>query len=180
MGAMTDMAMTKCKECGAQISTKAETCPQCGAKPKKTSGCAIVVLGFILLIVFADIAGQCSGPDTRSSSASSTSVASKPSTPPAAPTVDKSPEKQKEREKLINELQQRGVLGNIECRSAGATAVVGRNFYQLDFETKQSFIGVVYAYCFDGTKDFVGIQLRDIRTNKKIGEFSKEFGLKLN
>jgi len=30
------MAMTKCKECGAQISTTAESCPHCGAKQKKT------------------------------------------------------------------------------------------------------------------------------------------------
>src|SRR5690348_6510576 len=44
------MAMTKCKECGAQISTKAEACPQCGAKHKKSSGCALVVL--IVLVVF--------------------------------------------------------------------------------------------------------------------------------
>lgn len=176
------MAMIKCKECGAQISTKAEACPQCGAKPKKTSGCAIVVLGFILLLVFGAIVGQCSAPSTSTTatSASSTSVSSEPATPPHTPAIDKSPEKQKQRGKLLNDLQQRGVLGKIECRKAGATAVVGRNFYQLDFDTKQSFIGVVYAYCFDGTQDHVGIQLRDISTNKKVGEFSKEFGLKLN
>lgn len=42
------MAMTKCKECGASISTKAEACPQCGAKrPKQTSGCAWIALIFL-------------------------------------------------------------------------------------------------------------------------------------
>lgn len=42
------MAMTKCKECGAAVSTKAEACPQCGAKrPKQTSGCAWLALIFL-------------------------------------------------------------------------------------------------------------------------------------
>lgn len=29
------MAMTACKECGAEISTKASSCPKCGAKVPK-------------------------------------------------------------------------------------------------------------------------------------------------
>jgi hypothetical protein len=45
------MAMTKCKECGVQISTKADACPQCGAKRKRTSGCAVVILGFLLIFL---------------------------------------------------------------------------------------------------------------------------------
>ena len=31
------MALTKCKECGNTLSTTAKSCPQCGAKPIKTS-----------------------------------------------------------------------------------------------------------------------------------------------
>ncbi|WP_412514572.1 MULTISPECIES: zinc-ribbon domain-containing protein [Shewanella] len=26
------MALVKCKECGEEVSTKAKTCPKCGAK----------------------------------------------------------------------------------------------------------------------------------------------------
>lgn len=49
------MAMTKCKECSAEISTKAETCPKCGAKQSTAVniGCGtviLVVLAAILLI----------------------------------------------------------------------------------------------------------------------------------
>jgi len=44
------MAMVKCKECGSQVSSKAKSCPNCGAKPpKKTS---IVTWFVLVLIVF--------------------------------------------------------------------------------------------------------------------------------
>jgi hypothetical protein len=47
------MALTKCKECGNQISQKAESCPNCGAPVKRQSiGCASAI-GVILLLVFA-------------------------------------------------------------------------------------------------------------------------------
>jgi len=53
------MAMTKCRECGQELSTKAETCPHCGAKRKKGSPILrLIILGLFLLIVVA----WCSGP----------------------------------------------------------------------------------------------------------------------
>lgn len=43
------MALIKCKECGAEVSSKAEACPKCGAKvADKPMGCGSI-LGFILL-----------------------------------------------------------------------------------------------------------------------------------
>ena len=48
------MALKSCKECGRKISTKADACPNCGAKaPKKTSAFTWLVLFFILAIVYA-------------------------------------------------------------------------------------------------------------------------------
>lgn len=47
------MTIKKCKECGNDVSTKAESCPHCGAKQKRTSiGCVgaifiIFVFGFV-------------------------------------------------------------------------------------------------------------------------------------
>lgn len=79
------MAMTKCKECGTEISTKADSCPKCGAKRKKNSGCAIVLLALLLLFIFAAIVA----PDTPSPSGSSNTSAattqpeSKPAESPA-------------------------------------------------------------------------------------------------
>ena len=54
------MAMTTCRECKAQISTTAEACPQCGAKPKKTSGCAMIVAAFFGLLFLSAIIRGCS------------------------------------------------------------------------------------------------------------------------
>ncbi len=53
------MALTKCKECGEQISTKAETCPKCGAKPpKKTSLITWIVLAFVVFVVIGQIVSR--------------------------------------------------------------------------------------------------------------------------
>lgn len=56
------MALTKCKECGKEVSTDAKTCPHCGKEIKKTSiwtkkfsscGCLAVIL--LIIIVYAII-----------------------------------------------------------------------------------------------------------------------------
>lgn len=47
------MALTKCKECGHELSKKARQCPSCGAPVKKRSGCLKPVL--LVLGVFAVI-----------------------------------------------------------------------------------------------------------------------------
>lgn len=81
------MAMTKCGECGAAISTKAEACPQCGAKQVRRSGCAKVVLAVIIAFVALAVIGQCSReistPGSATSTAASTNTSAKPSTSPA-------------------------------------------------------------------------------------------------
>ncbi len=42
------MAMTKCKECGSKISTKAAACPSCGAKVKTEPGAGAKFLGSLV------------------------------------------------------------------------------------------------------------------------------------
>ena len=49
------MALTKCKECGKEISKKAKVCPGCGHPVKKKSGCAPVMLIAILLILLLSL-----------------------------------------------------------------------------------------------------------------------------
>lgn len=49
------MAMTKCKECGNEVSTKATSCPKCGAKINRTSWFTKLIAGFIGLVVIISI-----------------------------------------------------------------------------------------------------------------------------
>lgn len=50
------MALVKCKECGAQVSTKAQACPTCGAAlPKRTSLLTWLIGGMFAVIVVGAI-----------------------------------------------------------------------------------------------------------------------------
>lgn len=55
------MAMIKCEECGAQVSTEAKACPSCGAKPKKPT--SRLALGIAGLVLFGIIYGIATAPD---------------------------------------------------------------------------------------------------------------------
>ena len=52
-------------------------------------------------------------------------------------------------------------------------------FYILDFDQKQTFLGVVYAYYSVENPTLVVVSIRDAMTNKEIGTFDPERGLKL-
>jgi hypothetical protein len=69
------MALKKCKECGAEISSKAKVCPSCGAKNKtrsKLGGClAIILIGIGIIWMIAD------GASAGSSSSGSSTITAK-------------------------------------------------------------------------------------------------------
>ena len=60
------MALTKCKECGHQISKTAAACPNCGAKVKRTSLFTKIVGGFFAFIVLMMVIGHLSVEEERS------------------------------------------------------------------------------------------------------------------
>lgn len=66
------MALVKCGECGAEVSSEAETCPKCGARVKaKPMGCfaklVVVFLGFVILSTLIAIFGVSDLPPVASS-----------------------------------------------------------------------------------------------------------------
>ncbi len=81
------MAMTQCKECSTQISTEAESCPQCGAKVKKTSVAAKGCLGVILLFVGISALGAMFGDGDASSAPIGNAPSSFIPPAPTAPTM---------------------------------------------------------------------------------------------
>ena len=64
------MALTKCKECGEEISKKAEKCPKCGAPQKK--GTSIVTWLVTILVIFWAV-GYFSGNSGTSTSSTASS-----------------------------------------------------------------------------------------------------------
>ncbi|WP_452232035.1 hypothetical protein [Lacinutrix sp. MEBiC02595] len=53
------MALMNCKECNQEISDKAEKCPHCGVKLKKSgNGCLIFLIIGILLIIAVYVIGS--------------------------------------------------------------------------------------------------------------------------
>ena len=42
------MALVKCKECGEDVSSKAKSCPKCGAKPAKQTSALTWIIFFII------------------------------------------------------------------------------------------------------------------------------------
>jgi hypothetical protein len=65
------MAIIKCKECGSEVSNKAENCPKCGnpinVKSKEgcflqtlNMGCMIIVIVFVIVIILSIIGADIS------------------------------------------------------------------------------------------------------------------------
>ena len=91
------MALTKCHECGHEVSTQAKACPTCGAPVKKPSGARLglfllAVLGVLSFIGLAtrdrSTSDLPSGPPAQAPVATSTTPTKPPdSPPPMAPEV---------------------------------------------------------------------------------------------
>lgn len=59
------MALTKCHECKAEISSEAIACPKCGAKPpKETSRFTLAVGGLFAIAVAMGVANSVNHPET--------------------------------------------------------------------------------------------------------------------
>ena len=52
------MALNKCKECGNEVSTKAEACPKCGAIQKKKTSCLGCLGAVILILITLGVIGS--------------------------------------------------------------------------------------------------------------------------
>ena len=75
------MALIKCKECGAEVSSKAEACPKCGARvAAKPMGCGtligVLILGVVIVSAFSSIFSSGTRSGTSSAPASSSSASS--------------------------------------------------------------------------------------------------------
>jgi hypothetical protein len=110
---------------------------------------------------------------------------SPPGSPPtsvSAPvaTIDKSPALQADRKKLIEKLIEEGVFQKIEVPGSLPRLWVRTRFYAADFDQKQSFASVVYAYYFDGSDPTDFVRVLDSQSGKEVGRYSiNDGGLKM-
>ncbi|HHQ4900499.1 TPA: Ltp family lipoprotein [Aeromonas veronii] len=52
------MALKKCKECGNDVSSKAASCPKCGAVIKKKTGCLYYIGAALLIFIVLGVIGS--------------------------------------------------------------------------------------------------------------------------
>jgi len=104
-----------------------------------------------------------------------------PSAPPpvARPRIDKSPSKQWERQQLLEKLVKLEAFQKYERVKNGVVAWITPTFYTLDFDQKQNFVGVIYAYYYDGNNPADIVLLVDNKNGKPIGEFTLPKGLEI-
>ena len=100
--------------------------------------------------------------------------------PARIPTVDKSPAAQQKRAELIKRLIAERVFYKVDQPAKAPRVHVAPLFFTLDFDTKQSFISVVYAYHYDGADKFDFVWVLNGQTNKPIGTFNLASGLQLD
>lgn len=86
---------------------------------------------------------------------------------------------QPKRKQFIQKLISQGVFSKVEMPGSLPHLWVKPVFYSLDYETKEQFVNVVYAYYVTENPRWDIIVLKDSRTGKRIGSYS-EFGLDLN
>ncbi len=85
------MALVKCKECGHEISSEAEKCPNCGKKPAKLSGCLIIVIIAVVGIIIAHLFGP-SKNDTPTNSQPESNISSTSQTGNSTTTSEPEPD----------------------------------------------------------------------------------------
>jgi hypothetical protein len=158
------MALTKCSECGHEISTKADKCPTCGAPQRAKTSRGLKL--FLLLIVVGVVASFFGREPTTSKEPPVAAAA------PKKPAWDKSDAAQRKREKNIATMRQNGVVSKVECRSQGGEVWVSPGFAAFSLDNKAALLMTPYMYCFDGTNPLVGMNVIDDRTGKKIGRFT--------
>ena len=79
---------------------------------------------------------------------------------------------QADRKKLIEKLIEQGVFQKIEVPGFLPRLWVRPGFYIADFDQRESFVSVVYAYYFDGSDPTDSVKLFDSQSGKEVGSYS--------
>jgi len=87
--------------------------------------------------------------------------------------------KQPERKELLQKFMDQGIFQKVTFRSQGATVWVGSTFYLLEFESKEAFCSVVYAYISTHAKleieEMGFVRVKDVRSGKQVGLYGQQW-----
>lgn len=164
------MALKPCRECGTGVSPEARTCPKCGVpKPVRSGPSPLLLIGILAVAWFAY-----------------KGTVGKEATPPAGASASVRPAvrggtdhaSQAKRMDTIRELTRLGVFHRLDHQRTVPRLYVGPTWYTVPFEQKQSFAGLVSAYCIVENPNCNLVVLHDWNTGKEIGDMSS-WGLKL-
>ena len=159
------MAMIKCKECGKEVSSKAEKCPHCGVVVKKAAtqygAGTVLLLGIVGVVLF----GLFSEPNSTTTPAK-----------PAFTVPDKSAEAQAGREKFIKAMADQEIFIRITIPGSLPRLFVGPGFYRINAEDKKFSAGIVLAYYHVKNPKIDTVLFYDPMTDKSIGLYSPTLG----
>jgi len=93
--------------------------------------------------------------------------------------VDVSPAMQAKRLQLIEQMRQNNIIQKIDIPGTIPHVWVTPVFYALNYDEKNTFIGVIAAYYSAINSSSVALTLYDSRSGKKVGYFSSELGLRM-
>lgn len=83
---------------------------------------------------------------------------------------------QEDRWVFIQKLIKKGIFHKVEVPAKLPHLWVTSVFHSLDFDTKQQFVNVVYAYYVTMNASYNIIVLYDSKTGKEVGQYSKTYG----
>lgn len=161
------MAITKCKECGGQISTKAKTCPHCGAAIKKGSWLKWIGV-LVLLFLVAYVVGMFIQ-----------ALRNTPSTENWVLAIDQSPEAHAKREALMEDLLDKGIWLKVEKPATLPHAYTGPMWPLLNIDEKEAFASATLVHYAANDRNATILIIYDGSNGKEIGKFSS-LGLDLD
>jgi hypothetical protein len=96
--------------------------------------------------------------------------------PTPTPKVDASPEMQEKRLALIEDCISKGIFYKVEKPATYPHVWVTPLFHSLNFDDKQAFISVVFAYYISKDPACDMVVLYDSKTGKEVGVFAEVYG----
>lgn len=169
----------QCPKCKEWIDKNATKCPHCRSKQPTPAWATVLA---VVIVLGLGVWGVRSCSSIFSLSPETKGRMEKEETAKAERWKQEEG-KQAGRRQLIEELVTKGVFKKVDFRDSGATIWVDLSFYTLDFEAKQNFCSVVYAYVSTSARDeLVSVRLKDARSGKTVGDYGQQwsgFGLKM-